>query len=125
MNRKHITYGIVCIQASFTNTIVSITDTAGNVISWSSGGACGFRGARKSTPFAAQIASETAAQKAIQATGGSSKGLKQVEVRISGPGAGRETALRGLQTSGLVLNLICDRTPVPHNGCRAPKKRRV
>jgi len=112
-------YGIVHIQATFNNTIVTITDTSGQTITWSSGGSCGFKGARKSTPYAAQLASETVAKRSIE------RGLKQVEARISGPGGGRETALRALQTSGLTLTFIRDITPVPHNGCRSPKKRRV
>jgi len=112
-------YGVVHIQATFNNTIITITDTIGNAITSSSAGSCGFKGARKSTPYAAQLASENAAKTSVE------RGLKQVEVRISGPGGGRETALRALQTSGLSLTFIRDITPVPHNGCRAPKKRRV
>ena len=111
--------GIVHIQATFNNTIITITDPMGNVISWSSSGSLGFRGSRKGTPFAAQQASLTAANKAKES------GLRTVEVAVSGPGAGRESAVRALSTAGLDVRSIRDRTPIPHNGCRPPKKRRV
>ena len=107
------------IKATFNNTIVSITDPKGEVISWSSAGACGFKGARKGTPFAAQTAAENAAKKSLD------QGMRQVEIVVTGPGAGRETAIRSIQTAGLGISLIRDITPVPHNGCRPPKKRRV
>ncbi len=111
--------GVVHIQATFNNTIVSIADPVGNVVAWSSAGSLGFRGSRKGTPFAAQQASLTAANKSREV------GLRTVEVRISGPGAGRESAIRALATAGLEVKAIRDVTPVPHNGCRPPKKRRV
>jgi small subunit ribosomal protein S11 len=117
--RKNIQTGIAHIAATFNNTIVSITDVSGNVISWSSSGTCGFKGSRKSTPFAAQLAAEDAAKKAME------HGLRNVTVFIKGPGAGRESALRALNTVGLKINLIRDVTPVPHNGCRPRKRRRV
>ncbi len=117
--KKHIANGTAHIQTSFNNTIVTITDTTGNVIAWSSAGSLGFKGSRKGTPFAAQIASETAAKKAMEV------GLRQVDVFVKGPGAGRETAIRALQAAGLEITLIKDVTPVPHNGCRPPKRRRV
>jgi small subunit ribosomal protein S11 len=117
--KKVVPMGIVHIQATFNNTIVSIADPAGNVVGWSSAGALGFRGSRKGTPFAAQQASMTAAGKVREF------GMRTVEVRISGPGAGRESAIRALSTSGLEVRSIKDVTPVPHNGCRPPKKRRV
>ena len=117
--KKNIPVGLVHVQASFNNTIVTITDTIGNVIAWSSSGSLGFRGSRKGTPFAAQQASLTAANKARES------GLRTVEVNVSGPGAGRESAVRALATAGLDVRAIKDRTPIPHNGCRAPKKRRV
>ena len=107
------------IHASFNNTIVTITDTQGNAISWASSGGLGFRGSRKSTPFAAQTAAETAAKAAME------HGLKSVEVYVKGPGAGREAAIRALQTVGLEVKMIKDVTPIPHNGCRPPKRRRV
>lgn len=110
---------MVHIQSTFNNTIVSISDTNGNVISWSSSGMHGFKGSRKSTPFAAQMASEDAAKKAIE------HGMKSVEVYVKGPGAGRESAIRSLQAAGFTITKIRDVTPVPHNGCRPPKKRRV
>lgn len=113
------TSGVAHVQATFNNTIVSITDMQGNVISWSSAGQCGFSGSRKSTAFAAQVASEAAARKAIEA------GLREVRVHVSGPGAGRESAIRAIQAAGLGVTLIRDVTPIPHNGCRAPKRRRV
>jgi small subunit ribosomal protein S11 len=118
-DRKNIEAGQVHIQSSFNNTIVTITDIQGNAISWASSGGIGFRGSRKSTPFAAQSAAETAARAAIE------HGLKTVEVYVKGPGAGREAAIRALQTVGLEVRLIKDVTPIPHNGCRPPKRRRV
>lgn len=117
--RKNVPTGIAHIQATFNNTIVSITDMNGNVISWSSAGARGFKGSRKSTPFAAQLAAEDAAKKAMD------HGMKSIDVYVKGPGAGRESALRSLQAAGLKVNLIKDVTPIPHNGCRPPKRRRV
>ena len=117
--KKNIPTGVVHIQATFNNTIITFTDPLGNVIAWSSSGSLGFRGSRKGTPFAAQQASLTAAQKAKEA------GLRQVEVRVAGPGAGRESAVRALSTAGIEVRAIRDRTPIPHNGCRPPKKRRV
>lgn len=117
--RKTVPFGHLHVQASFNNTIVTITDPAGAVISWASAGSCGFKGSRKSTPFAAQIAAETAAKNAV------ASGMRQVDVYIKGPGAGREAALRALQSTGLRVNTIKDVTPIPHNGCRPPKKRRV
>ena len=113
------TSGIVHIQASFNNTIVTITDRQGSVISWSSPGVVGFKGSKKSTPFAAQVAATDAAKKAKDA------GLAEVEVHVNGPGSGRESAIRAVAASGLTIRLIKDVTPVPHNGCRAPKRRRV
>lgn len=117
--KKNITHGVVHIQSTFNNTIVTVTDPVGNVISWSSAGVHGFKGSRKSTPFAAQLTAEKAAKKAME------HGMKSVEVYIKGPGAGRESALRSLQVAGLKVTIIKDVTPVPHNGCRPPKKRRV
>jgi small subunit ribosomal protein S11 len=117
--RKNIESGAVHIQSTFNNTIVTITDTQGNAISWASAGGLGFRGSRKSTPFAAQTAAETAAKAAME------HGLKSVEVYVKGPGSGREAAIRALSASGLDVLSICDVTPVPHNGCRPPKRRRV
>ncbi len=117
--RKNVAMGIAHIRATFNNTAITITDTAGNAISWSSAGARGFRGSRKGTPFAAQVASEDAARKAID------HGMKSVSVLIKGPGAGRESALRALGIAGLRVTFIRDVTPVPHNGCRPPKRRRV
>jgi small subunit ribosomal protein S11 len=111
--------GKAFVKATFNNTIVTLTDTYGNVIAWSSSGKNGFKGSRKSTPFAAQVAAEAAAKEAVDL------GLKRVEVFIKGPGGGREAAVRSLQTSGLVVTMIRDITPIPHNGCRPPKKRRV
>lgn len=116
---RNITKGIAHVQASFNNTIITITDVQGNTICWSSSGAAGFKGSKKSTPFAAQRASEQAAKKAIE------NGLKEVEVFISGPGSGRESAIRALQAAGLRVTAIKDVTPLPHNGCRAPKRRRI
>ena len=117
--RKNIEKGSVHIQSTFNNTIVTISDTEGNAISWASAGELGFKGSRKSTPFAAQSASETAAKAAME------HGLKSVEVYVKGPGAGRESAIRALETVGLQITMIKDVTPVPHNGCRPPKRRRV
>jgi small subunit ribosomal protein S11 len=117
--KKNIPIGGVYIQSSFNNTIITITDPRGNVVSWSSGGVVGFKGSRKSTPFAAQLAAENAAKKAIE------NGMKTVDVYVKGPGAGREAALRALQSAGLKVHLIKDVTPIPHNGCRPPKRRRV
>jgi len=117
--KKHINVGSAHIQATFNNTIVSITDQNGNVIAWSSSGGLGFKGSRKGTPYAAQMAAEAAAKKAMDF------GMKQLDVFVKGPGAGRESAIRALQAAGLDINLIKDVTPVPHNGCRPPKRRRV
>lgn len=117
--KKSIPVGSAFIQSSFNNTIISITDPQGNVVAWSSGGVVGFKGSRKSTPFAAQLAAENAAKKAME------NGMKTVDVYIKGPGAGREAALRALQSAGLKIHLIRDITPIPHNGCRPPKRRRV
>ena len=117
--KKNISSGIVHIQSTFNNTIVTITDVSGNVISWSSAGAQGFKGARKSTPFAAQLVAEDAAKKAME------HGMKTVEVYVNGPGAGRESALRSLHMAGFQITLIKDVTPIPHNGCRPSKRRRV
>ena len=119
VQRKNIERGAAHIQSTFNNTIVTITDVAGNAISWASAGGLGFRGSRKSTPFAAQMAAETAANAAKE------HGLKTVEVFVKGPGAGREAAIRALQAAGLEVNMIKDVTPIPHNGCRPPKRRRV
>lgn len=118
-DRKNVVEGIAFIVATFNNTIVSMTDKAGNVISWSSSGSKGFKGSRKSTPFAAQMAAEDAAKKAME------HGLQTVHVQVKGPGSGRESALRALQSAGLFITSIRDVTPIPHNGCRAPKRRRV
>jgi small subunit ribosomal protein S11 len=118
-SRKNIQTGIVYIQSTFNNTIITITDVSGNVLSWSSAGARGFKGSRKSTPFAAQVAAGDAAAKAME------HGLKNVSVLVKGPGAGRESALRALAAAGLKVSLIRDITPIPHNGCRPPKRRRV
>ena len=117
--RKHVPHGLVHVQASFNNTIVTISDTSGNVLAWKSSGSLGFRGSRKGTPFAAQQAALTAANKANEV------GLRSVEVRVSGPGSGRESAVRALATAGLDVRTIRDTTAIPHNGCRPPKKRRV
>lgn len=117
--RKNIERGQAHIQSTFNNTIITITDMAGNAISWSSAGNCGFKGSRKSTPFAAQMAGEVAAKAAME------HGLKTVEVFVKGPGSGREAAIRSLQAAGLEINSIKDVTPIPHNGCRPPKRRRV
>ncbi|MBQ7132276.1 MAG: 30S ribosomal protein S11 [Oscillospiraceae bacterium] len=118
-DRKNIESGAVHIQSTFNNTIVTISDLQGNTISWASAGELGFRGSRKSTPFAAQTAAETAAKAAME------HGLKTVEVYVKGPGSGREAAIRALQTVGLEVRMIKDVTPIPHNGCRPPKRRRV
>lgn len=118
-NRKNIEKGSAHIHSSFNNTIVSITDTAGNTISWCSSGALGFKGSRKSTPYAAGEVAVTAAKKAME------HGMKIVEVFVKGPGSGREAAIRSLQTAGLEISSIKDETPIPHNGCRPPKRRRV
>ena len=117
--RKEVPAGVAYIQSSFNNTIVTITDPQGNVLCWSSAGRKGFKGARKSTPFAAQVAAEDAARIAAD------QGVKSLSVYVNGPGAGRETALRGLQVAGLRITFIRDVTPIPHNGCRPPKRRRV
>ncbi|MGA2601037.1 MAG: 30S ribosomal protein S11 [Bryobacteraceae bacterium] len=117
--KRVIPSGIVHVQASFNNTIITFTDLSGNVLAWSSSGSLGFRGSRKGTPFAAQQASLTAANKVKE------YGLRSAEVRVSGPGAGRESAVRALATAGIEVRHIKDRTPIPHNGCRPPKKRRV
>lgn len=117
--RKNIERGQAHIQSTFNNTIITLTDLQGNAISWASAGGLGFKGSRKSTPFAAQMAAETAAKAAME------HGLKTVEVYVKGPGSGREAAIRSLQAAGLEINLIKDVTPVPHNGCRPPKRRRV
>lgn len=117
--KKNIASGIVHIQATFNNTIVTISDTQGNTIAWSSAGSLDFRGAKKSTPFAAQITAENAARKAME------HGLREVDVYVKGPGSGRESAIRTLQVVGLKINMIKDVTPIPHNGCRPRKRRRV
>ena len=118
-NKKNIVNGITHIKSTFNNTIITITDLKGKTISWCSSGGSGFKGAKKGTPFAAQIAAEKAAKQAID------QGMKQTEIMINVPGAGRETAIRALQATGINITLIKDITPVPHNGCRPPKKRRV
>ena len=118
-DRKNIDRGAAHIQSTFNNTIVTITDTQGNAVSWASAGEMGFRGSKKSTPFAAQTAAEVAAKTAVD------QGMKTVEVYVKGPGAGREAAIRALQTAGLEVTSIKDVTPIPHNGCRPPKRRRV
>jgi small subunit ribosomal protein S11 len=117
--RKNIQNGVAHIRSTFNNTIVTITDTSGNAIAWSSAGSQGFKGSRKSTPFAAQVAAETAARKAME------HGLQNIEVYVKGPGSGREAALRALQAIGFNIISIKDVTPIPHNGCRPPKRRRV
>src|SRR5437764_11098462 len=117
--KKNVQTGIVYIQSTFNNTIITITDVSGNVLSWSSAGARGFKGSRKSTPFAAQVAAGDAAAKAME------HGLKNVQIMVTGPGAGRESALRAIASAGLKISLIRDVTPIPHNGCRMPKRRRV
>ena len=117
--RKNVERGAAHIQATFNNTIVTISDTQGNTISWASAGELGYRGSRKSTPFAAQMAAEAAGKIAVD------NGMKYVEVYVKGPGSGRESAIRALQTAGLTIEMIMDVTPIPHNGCRPPKRRRV
>ena len=117
--RKNIPSGYIHVQSTFNNTIVTATDTQGNTLAWSSAGACGFKGAKKGTPFAAQQAAQSVARKIVD------HGVKHVEVEVSGPGAGRETAIRALQSAGLKVTLLRDVTPIPHNGCRARKRRRV
>ncbi|MGC9518380.1 MAG: 30S ribosomal protein S11 [Desulfuromonadaceae bacterium] len=117
--KKNVVNGVAHIQATFNNTIVTIADVSGNVISWATAGGMGFKGSRKSTPFAAQVAAETAAKKAQE------HGLRSLEVCVKGPGSGRESALRALQAAGLNVTMIKDVTPIPHNGCRPPKRRRV
>ena len=117
--RKNVDKGIAHIKSTFNNTIVTITDTNGNALSWASAGGMGFKGSRKSTPFAAQIAADTAAKAAME------HGLREVECYVKGPGAGREAAIRSLQAAGLEVSMIKDVTPIPHNGCRPPKRRRV
>ena len=118
-DRKVVERGSAHIQSTFNNTIVTITDTQGNAVSWASAGEMGFRGSKKSTPFAAQTAAETAAKVAVD------RGMKTIEVYVKGPGAGREAAIRALQTAGLEVTMIKDVTPIPHNGCRPPRRRRV
>ena len=117
--RRNVTRGIAYIKATFNNTIVSITDTNGDILCWASAGTVGFKGSRKSTPFAAQRAAEVAAEKAVKF------GLREIEVRVKGPGSGRESAITALRSGGLDVKAIEDVTPLPHNGCRPPKKRRV
>jgi small subunit ribosomal protein S11 len=117
--KKNIVVGVAHVAATFNNTIITITDTQGNAISWSSAGSLGFKGSRKSTPYAAQVAAEDAGKKAIE------HGMRTLEVEVSGPGSGRESALRALQAVGLQVTSIRDVTPIPHNGCRPPKRRRV
>ncbi|MDP3040787.1 MAG: 30S ribosomal protein S11 [Deltaproteobacteria bacterium] len=117
--RRNIQNGVAHIQSTFNNTIVTITDVSGNVIAWASAGSVGFKGSRKSTPYAAGMAAESAARRAME------HGLRQVEVFVKGPGAGREAAIRSLQVAGLMITSITDVTPIPHNGCRPPKRRRV
>ena len=116
---RTVSQGIAHIQSTFNNTVVTITDKEGNALTWASAGAIGFKGSRKGTPFAAQLAAESAAKKAMDF------GMKQIEVYVKGPGAGRESAVRSLQAAGLAISLIKDVTPIPHNGCRPPKRRRV
>jgi len=117
--RRNVTFGVVYIRATFNNTTVTITDGKGDAICWASAGTCGFKGSRKSTPFAGQCASQQAAEKALKV------GMKEVEVKVKGPGAGRESAITALQAAGLTVKSIEDCTPIPHNGCRPRKKRRV
>jgi small subunit ribosomal protein S11 len=117
--RKNITSGVAHVSATFNNTMITIADVQGNTIAWSSAGGMGFRGSRKSTPYAAQVAAEDCAKKAME------HGMKTLEVRVKGPGSGRESALRALQSAGFTITAIKDVTPVPHNGCRPPKRRRV
>lgn len=118
-SKKNVPNGVAHIQSTFNNTIVTISDTRGDVISWASAGSSGFKGAKKGTPFAAQTAADSAGRRAMD------QGMRQIEVMVSGPGAGRETAIRALQAAGLEITLIRDVTPIPHNGCRPPKRRRV
>ncbi|MBC6419588.1 MAG: 30S ribosomal protein S11 [Prochloron sp. SP5CPC1] len=118
-NKRNVSNGMAHIKSTFNNTIVTISDSKGDVISWASAGSSGFKGAKKGTPFAAQTAADSAARRAME------QGMRQIEVMVSGPGAGRETAIRALQGSGLEITLIRDVTPIPHNGCRPPKRRRV
>ena len=118
-NKRHVINGVAHVKSTFNNTIITITDLKGETISWASAGMGGFKGAKKGTPFAAQTAAESAAKSAID------QGMKQAEVIVTGPGAGRETAIRALQTTGLEITLIKDITAIPHNGCRPPKKRRI
>ncbi len=117
--RKNVESGIAHIQSTFNNTVITITDKAGNAIAWSSAGAQGFKGSRKSTPFAAQMAADVAAKSAME------NGMRQVECLVKGPGSGREAAIRSIQAAGLEVSMIKDVTPIPHNGCRPPKRRRV
>ncbi len=117
--RRNLQNGVAHIQSTFNNTIVTITDVSGNVVAWASAGSAGFKGSRKSTPFAAQLAAEQAAKRAME------QGVRSIEVHVKGPGAGREAALRSLQAAGFRIDLIRDVTPIPHNGCRPPKRRRV
>jgi small subunit ribosomal protein S11 len=117
--KKNITHGVCSVLASFNNTIVTFSDPSGNVISWASAGGLGFRGSKKSTPFAAQMASQEAAKKAME------HGMSSVDVKVKGPGAGRENAIRALIAAGLKVTSVADKSPIPHNGCRAPKRRRV
>ena len=119
VEKKNVPNGVAHIQATFNNTIITFTDVTGNVISWCTSGSKGFRGSRKSTPFAAQVAAEDAAKKAQD------HGMRSVEVWVKGPGSGRESALRAIQSAGLIITMIKDVTPIPHNGCRPPKRRRV
>lgn len=118
-NKRNVPNGMAHIKSTFNNTIVTISDSKGDVISWASAGASGFKGAKKGTPFAAQTAADSAARRAME------QGMRQIKVMVSGPGAGRETAIRALQGAGLEITLIRDVTPIPHNGCRPPKRRRV
>ena len=117
--KKNVVVGVAHVAATFNNTIITITDPAGNAVAWSSAGMMGFKGSRKSTPYAAQVAAEDAGKKAVE------HGMRTLEVEVSGPGSGRESALRALQTVGLIVTSIRDVTPIPHNGCRPPKRRRV
>lgn len=117
--KQKVPKGVAHIQASFNNTIITITTPTGEVIAWASSGMCGFKGARKGTPFAAKTAAEIAAKQSVD------RGMREIKVLVKGPGAGRETAIRGLQETGLIIKLIRDITPIPHNGCRPPKKRRI
>ncbi len=118
-DKRKVAYGIAHVQTTFNNTLITISDQAGNVLTWSSAGGLGFKGSRKSTPYAAQMAAQNAAKKAIEI------GMKQIDVHIKGPGAGRESAIRAIQAAGIAINMIKDVTPVPHNGCKPPKRRRV